>query len=162
MKVDKLFTTRIFNNEKVLKTEQVLDILKLIDKPKFSYHLFKLCIIDELNDIEDLNIGIYCISDISEIAKGELEYKYLPKLRTLYVFTFAQNYSDYSFQDKQLYSIYALIHGLRNAWQSNTKFNEDEELDCDSFTVDFMKKNSSEISRIMGFEDEWEVIEIES
>lgn len=127
----------------------------------------KLVICDSRLDIPrmssklDKTSAFSIVSDIT-VWNGETEAEYLQNVDTIMVYVFAQNDDGEDKQSKQLYSLHALVHELRHRYYAYHQIDmneEAEEDDCDQFATRFIKKKSEKISKIMEWEDEWEVEE---
>lgn len=151
----------IYNAGNYFSDKQLIDITKLISKKalpnklivcEYRKDLFKL--------LQQINIS-NALSLLFNITywSGGTEGVYIQDIDTVIIFIFSENDDGEDKHSKQLYSLHALMHELRHVWQNKTKFQGDEEVDSDRFATKFIKKNSKSISKIMEWEDEWEVEE---
>ena len=90
---------------------------------------------------------------------GKVEGAYIGLLDTVVIYIFSQTDDKEDIQSKQLYSLHALSRELRHRWQKQNNYKGNEEDDADQFATQFINKNSRKISKIMSWDDEWEVEE---
>ena len=99
-----------------------------------------------------LDITIWC---------GKVDGIYLERSGIIMIFVFSQTADGMDNQSKQLYSLHSLAHEMRHVWQQRNNFTKDVEKDADHFATKFINTNSEYISKIMNWEEEWEVEEEE-
>lgn len=144
----------IYNNQNYFTNKQLLKILNRLGE---AYKINKLYIIENKYDLIKHGVIMINLMDWPEIIRGKIEGYYLPNSKTVIVYVFAhEEYDD--FQSSQLYSIHALLHELRHAYHKNKNIKGSEE-DCDNFATKYLNKNSKFFSKLMKWEDEWEVEE---
>ncbi|WP_312501364.1 hypothetical protein [Lacrimispora sp.] len=144
----------IYNKQNYFTNKQ---LLKILNRLGADYEINKLYIIETRHDL--LKYGVIRINPFGwiEIIRGKIEGNYLPTSKTVIVYVFAHDeYND--FHSSQLYSIHALLHELRHAYHNNKNIKGSEE-DCDEFATRYLDENSNFFSRVMKWEDEWEVEE---
>ncbi|MGJ0846544.1 hypothetical protein ACR77J_07640 [Tissierella praeacuta] len=149
----------ILNKENILKNNQIQSIVNLLGHnfaPR-KIVVYEKFIEDLRDDFDNLipTIGGYVYNKTTlEIRDG----KYDKFSDIAYLDTYTQGKTRHS---KQLYS----IHGLIGLLYVGKQFREQEISNCEDeaieFATEFVNKHSEEISKIMGWKDEWE-IEIES
>jgi hypothetical protein len=154
---------KIINNQNYITDKQLIEILKLLGD---KYIPKKIIVCENRKDVFDLYKSInpfnyiLTILDLT-ILLGKVEGINFSDQDIVIIYIFSQDYEEYDKQDKQLYSIHALFHETRHRWQQYTGYSGDAEIDADNFATTFINKNSKKISKIMNWEDEWEVEEEE-
>ncbi len=144
----------IYNNQKYFTNKQ---LNKIVDKLGAWYKIESLYIIENKHDLIRYRLFSISVYDWLEVIQGDIEGLYLPSSKTVILFIYAQaDYKD--FQSSQLYSIHALLHELRHAYHKNKGISGSEQ-DCDDFATKYLNKNSKFFSKIMKWDDEWEVEE---
>lgn len=93
------------------------------------------------------------------IWAGRVEGIYLEKSEIIIIFVYSQTDDGVDYQSKQLYSLHSLAHEMRHVWQQRNNFTKDAEKDADHFAAKFINTNSEYISKVMKWEEEWEVEE---
>ncbi len=152
---------QIINKQNYITNKQLTAILKLLG----SNYIPKILIICEnRKDVFALYKSLDPFDYITTILdftiwQGKVEGINDSEQDIIIIYVFSQDYEEYDRQDKQLYSIHALFHETRHRWQQYTGYNGDAEIDADNFATTFINKNSKKISKIMNWEDEWEVEE---
>lgn len=154
---------KFINNQNYITNKQLTEILKLLGT---SYIPEKIIICENRKDVFDLYKSINPFNYIAmmldfTIWRGKVEGINDSEQDIVIIYIFSQDYEEYDRQDKQLYSIHALFHETRHRWQQNTGYSGEAEIDADNFATTFINNNSKKISKIMNWEDEWEVEEIE-
>lgn len=144
----------ILNSQNYFTNDQ---LKKILGKLGDEYDIDLLIIVEnrkELFKYDGIKMTPMCLI---QTLFSQVEGAYLPLTKTIMLFVFAQNeYKD--FQSSQLYSIHALLHELRHAYQWNKELKISEE-DSDNFATRYLNKHSKFFTKIMGWEDEWEVEE---
>ena len=122
-----------------------------------EYNIDLLIIVENRGELFKYEGVKMSLTRLIQTLFAQIEGAYIPSTKTVMIFVFAQNeYRD--FQSSQLYSIHALLHELRHAYQCNKELAVSED-DSDNFATKYINKNSKFFARIMGWEDEWEVEE---
>lgn len=144
----------IINKENILTNKQILTLCNLLSADYFP----KKIIIYETR--MDLFKSFMISSPILfiRILLGRIEGSYLIYFDRIHIFVFSQNDDGDNLHSKQFYSLHALLHELRHRYQhlNNLFISED---DADKFATNFLNKKSKKISKIMNWEDEWEIEE---
>lgn len=145
---------KILNRENVITNNQISAFIKLLGN---NYQPRELIIYERKIDLLRYLIkSIVVLPLLLMILLNKLEGLYLPIFDKVYIFVFAQNDDGNDKHSKQLYSLHALAHELRHKWQRECN-KKSSEKDADDFATNFINSNSSQISEIMNWEDEWEV-----
>ncbi|SHK46853.1 hypothetical protein [Desulforamulus aeronauticus] len=149
---------KIINNQNILTNKQIESIIKLLGKDYTPQRIF---VYETRFDLikyypQSFNFSL-------EEFRGELEGSYDPAADIVYLCIFSQTDDGDDLHSKQLYSLHALAHELRHRYQyvNNRLFHDDakSEKDADTFATNFINRNSSKISKIMGWQEEWTVEE---
>jgi hypothetical protein len=154
---------QIINSQNYITNKQFIEILKLLGT---NYIPKKLIICENRKDVFNLYKWINPSNYIAIILdftiwRGKVEGINDSEEDLIIIYVFSQDYEEYDRQDKQLYSIHALFHETRHRWQECTSYSGDAEIDADNFATTFINKKSKKISKIMHWDDEWEVEEEE-
>lgn len=149
---------KIINNQKIFTNHQIESIIKLLGK---DYEPSTIIIYETRLDM--LKFYPSCFNFSLEEFCGKLEGSYDELTDIVYICVFAQTDDGNNIHSKQLYSLHALAHELRHRYQyvKNflTKDDIKSEKDADRFATNFINHNSSKISKIMHWQDEWTVEE---
>jgi hypothetical protein len=123
--------------------------LIICEKRKDLFHYIRrVNVIDRFSLLLDITIW-----------SGKVEGIYFEKSKTIFIFVFSQTDDGLDYQSKQLYSLHSLTHEMRHVWQQRNNFTKDVEEDADHFATKFINSNSEYLSKVMKWEDEWEVEE---
>lgn len=148
----------IISNGKIFKDRQLISFINLLGT---DYRPRRIIIYESRLDI--LKFYLRCFNFSFEELLGKLEGSYNESDDTVYICVFAQNDDGDDMHSKQLYSMHALAHELRHRYQARKDLYTDDdnksEEDADRFATNFINKNSYNISKIMGWKDEWTVEE---
>ncbi|MFZ5643471.1 MAG: hypothetical protein ACOY46_07755 [Bacillota bacterium] len=148
----------IVSNGKIFSDRQIIGFVNLLGT---DYRPRRIIIYESRLDI----IRFYprCFNFSFEELLGKLEGTYDESNDTAYICVFAQNDDGDDVHSKQLYSLHALAHELRHRYQALKGLYADDdemsEVDADRFATNFINRNSYNISKIMGWKEEWTVEE---
>lgn len=151
----------IINNQNYITNKQIKKILNLLGEPykpetlviyERRYDFFR-----SLKRVPTI-VTFYSLFSVFRWL-GRLEGIYYAHIDTIVIYLFSENDDGDDTHSKQLYSIHALTHEARHRWQDKTSFSEDYEKDADEYATKFVNRNSKKLSKIMHWEDEWEVEE---
>lgn len=151
-------TMKIINNQNVITNNQIEAIVKFLGK---DYTPREIVVYETRFDM--LRFYTKCGNFSFEEFSGSLEGCYDEILDVVYIFVFSQTDDGDDLHSKQLYSLHALVHELRHRYQLvNNYLRENEEKserDADKFATRFINSNSSRISKITNWNEEWTVEE---
>ncbi|MTI79643.1 MAG: hypothetical protein FH758_02000 [Firmicutes bacterium] len=149
---------KIINKQNIITNKQIDNIIRLLGK---DYQPSKIVIYETRFDM--LRYYPLCFNFTFEEFRGELEGSYDQYSDVVYICIYSQTDDGDDLHSKQLYSLHALCHELRHRYQYVNDFMFDDDVksekDADKFATKTINNKSRQISKIMGWKDEWTVEE---
>jgi len=145
---------KVINKNNIISSKKIFNICNLLN---IDYLPRKIIIYETRFDVLKSFLILDPISLIMTLL-GKIEGTYNILFDRVCIFIFSENDDGDDIHSKQFYSLHALLHELRHRhqWKNSRNLNED---DADEFATNFLNNNSEKISKIMGWEDEWEIEE---